>query len=88
MFDNWTHAEVISLFTAIAATVAAFGTFWNAKKAAALHLEINSRMTQLLAATHAQGGMEERAAADARDVAQSIRKDAREDAKSTLTPQS
>ena len=77
MFETWTHGEIINLLTAAAAGLAAVGTFWNARKAAALHLEINSRMTQLLAATRAQGGMDERKA-----------QDVREDAKSTPTPQS
>ena len=71
MFEGWNHTELTSLISAVAAIIAAFGTLWNAKKAAALHLEINSRMSQLLTATRAEGGMKERADQDARDVAKS-----------------
>lgn len=66
--ENWTHIELIALLSAVASAAAAATSVRNAFKIRAIHVEINARLSQMLAGARAEGVVQERADQDARDV--------------------
>lgn len=63
---------VVDHFTSLVTVAVMISTFLNGRKLKALHIEVNSRLSQLLVATgaseHARGTAEGRAAAQTEDA--------------------
>jgi hypothetical protein len=68
MFSDWSRTELLQLGGIGMAGVATIVGLIVKKNIAEIHVLINSRVSQLIAASEAKGQVKERAEADAREV--------------------
>ena len=81
MFEDWSRQELLQLGGITVAAVAVIVGAVLRKDIKAIHVLINSRLSQLIAGAEAAGQVKERAEADARTVVKEDKEIAREDRK-------
>jgi hypothetical protein len=66
LFADWTRGELLQLGGLVTASLATIVGLVVTKKVTEIHVLFNSRFSQIIAGARAEGGMKERAEADAR----------------------
>jgi hypothetical protein len=72
---DWSKSDVLQLIAVVSSAFTALLSVVLTKMVKTVHVMINSRMGQIMAGAHAEGGMEERKRSDERNRAQEVRAD-------------
>jgi hypothetical protein len=73
--NGWTRTDMIAALATVVSACSAILSFIGVRMAKNIHIMINSRMGQMIAGAHAEGGMEERKRADERNRVQDTDRD-------------